>query len=552
MENEKLVVQNTPPLLSAPQNEAQPKESKSIENGENTVQNTQGIFPTPSIILPPDDKKTKYTLVDFIYVFVFGILGYLYYISFPYIWMGGVGAFLFTSAFVVCFGSYIRLKTEKPLPKQSFFWLAILLLTGLSYACYTNNVFGGANSLFLHCVAIYWVLSATGSLIDKQTGKYFLLDGIYGLVIYPFAKFFSPIVAIKKGIQNKFKNFKTEKLGTLLGGVLLGVLAFCLVLPLLLSADENFANIFNNFRFISLNSATIVIFIISIIIGAFFFSLAISTCSEKTDRKTSIEKNIKSLGIIPHTSVNIALAMLAILYAVFIGTTLFSLINIVSQLNMQGIYYSQYAREGFFELCKVAVITIIILAIAGIAAKKENQNTKVQTALLVALSVLSLCLVAIAALKMWLYVNAYGLTPKRFFASIFMLFLAMVFIMIIINEFKKFDYIRVAIITFCVGTCFLLLVNCNLIITSYNMAQYSAGTLKWSEHGDITPEYDNAAAILKFYNTLPDDNIYKETIKNKLIRISRYSDNSSNLFECTWIGARASRIEGYLLGLNNY
>lgn len=64
---------------------------------------------------------------------------------------------------------------------------------------------------------------------------------------------------------------------------------------------------------------------------------------------------------------------------------------------------------------------------------------------------LTLFLIATAMAKMLLYIKAYGLTPLRVIPSVFMLFLAMVFLLLSVSQFVQIPVMRVSVWVFAAG-----------------------------------------------------------------------------------------------------
>ena len=83
----------------------------------------------------------------------------------------------------------------------------------------------------------------------------------------------------------------------------------------------------------------------------------------------------------------------------------------------EGFSYSEYARQGFFELCRVAAINIVILLAANVMSRAQAAENCLLRVCNTALSALTLLLLATAAAKMALYIAAYGLTVKRVLAK---------------------------------------------------------------------------------------------------------------------------------------
>ena len=144
------------------------------------------------------------------------------------------------------------------------------------------------------------------------------------------------------------------------------------------------------------------------------------------------------------------------------------------------ITYAQYARKGFFEMCVIAVINLLIVFLALLLAKKENGKVcHTIKAIATFISVFTLIIIATAISKMVLYIGTYGMTVLRITTSSFMLFLSIVFISVILRIYiNKVNIVKTALIT--AGVILLLLgtVNVNSVCARYNYESYKAERLE--------------------------------------------------------------------------
>ena len=80
---------------------------------------------------------------------------------------------------------------------------------------------------------------------------------------------------------------------------------------------------------------------------------------------------------------------------------------------LEGFSYSGYAREGFFELCAIMALNILVVAVIRIFAIGEDFTSK-PVKLLMGLLMSESVFFAVSSLsKIILYFNRYGFTPKR-------------------------------------------------------------------------------------------------------------------------------------------
>jgi Domain of unknown function (DUF4173) len=130
------------------------------------------------------------------------------------------------------------------------------------------------------------------------------------------------------------------------------------------------------------------------------------------------------------TEVTVILGALVALFALFVGVQvgwLFGGERLVRSTT--GLSYAEYARHGFFELVWVSLLVLPVL-LGARAAIPDDDVIAVrryrQTAL--ALILLLAGVMASALGRMALYVHYYGLSADRLFASVFMGWLALVFV----------------------------------------------------------------------------------------------------------------------------
>ena len=143
----------------------------------------------------------------------------------------------------------------------------------------------------------------------------------------------------------------------------------------------------------------------------------------------------------------------------------------------EGFSYSEYARQGFFELCRVAAINIVILLAANVMSRAQAAENCLLRVCNTALSALTLLLLATAAAKMALYIAAYGLTVKRVLASVFLVWMACVFVCVILRQFRTVALVRVAVFLGAVLFALLCVLPVGDGISTYNAARAQAGTL---------------------------------------------------------------------------
>ena len=280
-----------------------------------------------------------------------------------------------------------------------------------------------------------------------------------------------------------------ENLLGMLGGVALALLCLCFVLPLLMAADDGFASLLSGFVgrlaawfsgwrdswtefvvkvFFALPTA---LYLYGLVYGAVRGRRA---CVYDKKEMCAVQRGLR---FAPRSTVLTALFVLCAVYLLFISMQAKYLFGAFWGALPEGFSYSEYARQGFFELCRVAAINIVILLAANVMSRAQAAENCLLRVCNTALSALTLLLLATAAAKMALYIAAYGLTVKRVLASVFLVWMACVFVCVILRQFRTVALVRVAVFLGAVLFALLCVLPVGDGISTYNAARVQAGTL---------------------------------------------------------------------------
>ena len=412
------------------------------------------------------------TWQDRLFALVFYVVGYFYVTRIfgcDHRWH--IAAF--TLGYAAAVLGYLFAKGLRPKP-FSWFWLAVLLSLGGSFALYENASLLDFDLLALHGVAMYWPLCAAGGTLRDCTSSLLPWDLLNAFVISPFGNFFSQVRCLFAGWKLR-KEGTGKRLGAALLGV--GILAalLLLVLPLLTRADAQFERLMLRLKsiFTFQWDGNPWPFLWALPVSFYLFGHAYGCVNRRhtdhlrTERLAEWGKDVRAL---PAVTVHIALAGVCLVYAIFIvvqAPALFS--AFVGRLHGTDVY-SEYAREGFFELCRVAAINGLILLGADLLSAVPPRESRTLRLFHLAMAALTLLILASAAGKMLLYIQAYGLTPKRVLTMAFMAMLAVLFGGIAVRQFRKFNLIRLAVVFAAVLFCALALCGLDGRIEAYNLA----------------------------------------------------------------------------------
>lgn len=440
----------------------------------------QPYYPLPYQPLPKPENKFKPDVTDAVFALIMFAIGYLFSRWVLFVWTGwGVAAF--TTAYLLAVTAYLIKKNTFNRSAETWFWLSITFLVGLSYALWDNAGFNGRRSLFLFCLSTYYIIVASGNALQKKTGNYLLVDGFKAVVLIPFRNFINQYTSFKAFGQSG----KRGKILPILIGVVAATIITAIVVPMLRLADSGGFTMITDyiadaFRFV--NIANIIIYIMfGVPVAAYIYGLISGAVHKKgTDiiKPDSAKATVDKLRVLHAATIYTVLGAICVVYAVFIAAQLPYFFSAFTGSRPEGwLSYSEYARQGFFELSTIAGINLAVITLGNIFSKKQRMELRGLKAFNIALAVITLILIATAFSKMVLYIDALGLTMPRLLPCVFMVFLAAVFIALIALQKWSFSIVRFAILTGSAIMCTLCLSNPDALVVKYNSDRYLNGTL---------------------------------------------------------------------------
>jgi len=262
-------------------------------------------------------------------------------------------------------------------------------------------------------------------------------------------------------------------------GIVIAVPLLCIVFPLLMEADGAFDAFITNITEIELGFE-----ISALIYAAFLCPLTCGMIFSLKHKQAKLKPKPQSDFARPKGFDPIATAG-------FLGVlSLCYLLYVYSQL---GYFFSafggdipetvktaaSYARRGFFELCAISVINFVAIAAAMFKTRTER-GYGVCKAFATFISAFSMLLIGTALSKMLLYIKLYGLTVRRLLPSLFMVLLALAFVLLAIRIFKRaFPYMRIFASACAVMLIFMNFVDLNALSANYNVAVYLDKDAAW-------------------------------------------------------------------------
>lgn len=456
---------------------------------------------------PQFEAPREFTRLERVFAWVSLFFGYLFCRAFP-VGDSPFGAFLFVVVLFVGTAVVLKLKGCK--------FKLVPIVLGLSAIAISVSLIISANGFiyffaysYVIAVYCYFVYSVAGTALQPGFSDFLLIDFLKALFVAPFYAFGKLFKGMFSGKSTKGSRFVLKALL----GVALAIIPTSIVLGLL-SYDDGFAEIIRKIFDFSLGDVFSHIFSLgfAIPIGMYVFGLFISS-SDKMAKDVMTVSGCKqaysNVKIAPAVTVLVAAIPLLLVYVVFFISQLDYYVSGFTGVLPEGMSYSTYAREGFFQLCTVCVINLIVILLALAFAKRKADSAPVSLKIITVIySVFTLVLISTAISKMVMYIDYYGLTQKRVYATWFMILLALLFIIIAVKQFvPKFKSIVSGFVVCVVLFAVLSLSNVDGNIAKYNVDRYLDGTLNtldvdmmYSDLGDSAiPEMVRAYEALSEY-----------------------------------------------------
>ncbi len=489
-------------------------------------------------------KKNTYTTYDTLTALL------LLPISFGFVRAAGASDFpmgrFILSLILFSLSAFYLIKHNVKLTAHKFSFLSAIVALIMSFGLIStsNSSLQSLLSSFISMIFLYWVFASGKNSAEKLPSDLFFLEMLKAAIIMPFGSVMAALEAFSGKGRGKLIG---KKLLLILGGLTIAFIPALIVFALL-SYDESFKELsgkildfadFDFFRFVS-------DMILTIPLAFLIFGALYSSKNQRFSSVLNAEKCKKVSGAVRFLDVTFVVSAIfpfVIIYLVFFISQIDYYLSAFSGVLPSGMSYSSYARKGFFELCAVSAINAIIILISSVFTKPGKNGSSLALRIantLIAIS--TLVLIATAMSKMVLYIDTYGLTVKRVLSSAFMIFLAIVFLVIIIKQFKKrTNVVLTAILAATLISTVLALADVNTVIASYNTDRYLEGSLEDFEISSLMELGDSGAVQLdRIAEKTKDENVRTEA--TDLLRLYTKLNSESSIFSMTIPKLRAEKL----------
>ncbi|HBT95514.1 MAG TPA: hypothetical protein DEB24_05230 [Coriobacteriia bacterium] len=394
----------------------------------------------------------------------------------------GIGTTLFFLYTLCCSFAYLYARGVRQ-NRKSLAMLAAAILGSLPFALYgsrdINFLLVGLETM----LCLLWVMCACRTEISQRPNLTILGDLLNQCFIVPFANFGRFFTKSFSGtLFGSKKTVRYVFFATL--GVLVSLPALFIVTGLLVASDDGFSGLMESalalFADVGFEPVNYLFELaLAVPLAAFIFGSVYGNRHKlHTDKlgERSLLEGFNRAHAIPKAIIYTPLLLFVALYIIYfvaVGGYLFSGL----QGKLPVVYtYAEYARKGFFELCAIAAINLVGIGGIWLFARRDDREYPPMLRVLTGILALLTCLLIVTALsKMFIYINAYGLTTLRIYTSWFMLLVLVVFCLIVAWHARPSNAARPALITALAFALTLGLTNTNAVVADHNVDRYLSG-----------------------------------------------------------------------------
>ncbi len=262
----------------------------------------------------------------------------------------------------------------------------------------------------------------------------------------------------------------------LLWGLLLAIPVLLVVLALLASADVVFAGLFEGLAawFEEIGFGSLVWRLFRWLLLALFLCSGLYFLGDKPTAPAARQKTTKQPSALPFLATTL---LLDAVYILFVVIQLRHLFGGWESAQMAG-GWAEYARSGFFQLVGV---TVLNLAVCLLPASEERYASKGGLVLRIGggvMTLLSFVILASAAWRIRLYIQAFGLSVLRVLTVWGIVLIALLLVAAAYKLWRpKFRFFQILIVLGVSGWCLVCLLGPTRMCANYNVNAYLDGRL---------------------------------------------------------------------------
>lgn len=458
---------------------------------------------TYEVIDPASGSEFSYA--DSVFAWLCFLFGYAFCRATP-VAEHPLGGFLFVCVLYLTSFVILCIKKVKCTPK--FLLCSILSPVICTTLIFSESAFLGRLA-FTYSIAsyCYFLYCAFGNRLEPGISDLVVMEYIKAMFVLPF----SSLTAVFRAV----KNDRTAKGWSFILKILIGpAIAFIPTLMIFacLSYDAGFRDLLKkilDFDFDDVFSH-LGSMLLAIPLGMYGYGLYHAS---RTHQKQEIltadgcRKLQRNIRIMPAVTAISATVPILFLYIVYFLSQWDYYMGAFTGILPESFSYAEYARSGFFQLCSVSVINLVLIVTLRTLMRRNQNNISHTLRILTCIfCVCTLILISTAVAKLWMYIDYYGLTPKRIYAMWLMTVIAIVYLVIAVGQFIPRAKLVAVSLSVCVALfAVLCLCNVNQVVARYNIDRYLDGTLTQVDMELMQELGDSAIPEVCRYIRITDD-----------------------------------------------
>lgn len=391
-------------------------------------------------------------------------LGFHFLISHgPYGWPLALFAIFVASGTIL-----VALKAKGVRNPWALAFLIPILSACISLSLYSSSAIkpiGFFTIAFNLAALAYWL---TAPATDWKKGVPLWNSSLFLEAALPFRRF----QALFSGNgEPTTKKLNSKTITQIVVGLIVAVPVLILFFALFTDGDQFFKQTLGNwftFHFVTDDIVRITFdVLITIFACAFFWNVVRRSHDEtiKKEPRAPFEELVATRSF---------LTAISVLFVIFAGFQLYYLFQGSSYILAQGKTYADYAVSGYVQLCLAAGFAFVLLLAIYHLTQMKDRWVRI-TALVIAVT--SFISTISAGKRLWLYVDAYGLTLARLWGAQLLFVILLLFILLVVSVRRNFNAHQV--ITFgTIGVLGLLsislLINQEALVAEYNLSRHVA------------------------------------------------------------------------------
>lgn len=291
--------------------------------------------------------------------------------------------------------------------------------------------------------------------------------------LFPPFQWIDTLIRTCADVLSARAHIRSERATAITRGILITVPVVAVFAALLSSADPVFGRFFADIFALNISEEAIGHIVVTTIIAVILiagYSFAFTGETRRFSHTTP-----RWLG---HLEGMILFGSINLLFLAFIIVQITYFFGGETNITVAGLTYAEYARRGFFELLAIAGLSYLLLLAAESFIQRDSEDHAVTFQVLSVATVLQVGVIMTSSfMRLSLYEQAFGFTTLRLYSHAFILFLAVVFVILLYKIAYDTREHTFALRTFIATVAFVLCMNAfnpDAFIASKNLARYQA------------------------------------------------------------------------------